>query len=366
MKGEDLFIALGEIDDRFIDEAMSGKKNSRQKKIIRWTVGIAACMCLIMTGDYVRNAYTENHLKLPMLDISSVTYEAIGLGYEGTDDMSLNNSDNINPWSKDVRLETLPVYKNMRYNNGKLSQKYYSEDDLKKQAEGFAEFMGLDIIGGEAVAGEEENEVYNYILQTEQGQVSTNGAGISFSIKKGYEHLLSRHSLYSFGSESEMISGVYKKYSVDGDVYSEEKRCYCKHEALADNIIAFNLQSLYEVKDELYTNSRSRDFISSSVKIGDYPIITPKEAQKKLLKGEYASSADESQIAGGKLSDKVIADVDLIYYTDSNPELYLPYYRFYVSYYSSDPNNKRYAYFYVCAVSDRYLENYEKFDGSYQ
>ena len=366
MKGEDLFAALGKIDDKLIEEAMPDKIHSRQKKIISWTVSIAACICLLMIGSYVRDVYIENHLKLAKLDVSSIVFEPMGMGYEGTDDLSLKNSDNINPWTKHVNLETLPVYKNLRYNNGKLSQSYYSTDDLKKHTETFAEFMELDIIGGEVVAGEEENEIYNYILQTDQGQVSTNGAGISFNIKKGYEHLSSKHALFCCGSESEKISGVYREYSVDGELLSEVIRCYCKHETLVDNIIAFNLQSQYEVKGENYTNSRSDDFISSSLNLGDYPIITWQEAEKKLLKGEYVSSADESQVIGGKLSKDAIAEVDLIYYTNSNPELYLPYYRFFVKYNSADSDNKRYAYFYICAVHDKYLANYEKFDGSYQ
>lgn len=366
MKGEDLFVALGKIDDKFIEEAMPDKTHRRQKKIIRWTVSIAACICLLVIGSYVRDAYIDNHLKLAKLDVSSIIFEPMGMGYEGTDDLSLKNSDNINPWTKNVNLETLPVYKNLRYNNGKLSQNYYSTDDLKKHTETFAEFMRLDIIGGESVVGEEENEIYNYILQTEQGQVSTNGAGISFNIKQGYEHLSSEHTLFCFGSETEKISGVYREYSIDGELLSEEIRRYCKHETLIDNIIAFNLQSQYEVKGENYTNIRNNDFVSSSFNMGDYPIITWQEAQKKLLKGEYVSSADESMVTGGKLSEDAIADVDLIYYTNGNPELYLPYYRFFVKYDSADSPNKSYAYFYVCAVSDKYLANYEKLDGSYQ
>ena len=366
MKSEDLFNALGKIDDRLIEEAMSDKINRRQKKIIRWTVSIAACICLIMIGTYVMDAYKENHPELSMLDVSAIVFEPMGMGYEGTDDLSLKNSDNINPWTKDANLEALPVYKNLRYNDGKLSQSYYSADDLKKHTEAFAELRGLDIIGGEVVSGEETDEIYSYILQTEQGQISTNGASISFNIKKGYENPLSEDTSFCYASETERISGVYREYSVDGELLSEETRYYYKYGTIADNIIAFNLQSRYETKDDNYVNGRNTDFITSSLKLGDYPIITWQEAQKKLLKGEYVSSAAESMVTGGKLSEDAIADVDLIYYTNGNPELYLPYYRFFVKYDSADSPNKSYAYFYVCAVSDKYLANYEKLDGSYQ
>ncbi len=367
MKSEDLFNAIGKIDDKLIDSAKPGKVHIHQRKAFKWAVGIAACICILVTGNAVREDFIDkNFLKLQKLDIGTIVFEPMGMGYEGTDDLSLENSDNINPWTKDAEIKELPVYKNLRYNDGKLSQTYYSADDLKKQTEDFAKALGLDIISGEVVAGEEENEIYNYILQTEQGQVSTNGTGFSFNIKKGCEHLVAEHTLYSYGSKAEKVSGVYREYSVDGESMGEEKRSYYDCGSLEENIVAFNLQSHCESKGEGYTNSRNADFISSSLRYGVYPIITWQQAQRKLLNGEYVSSADESQVIGGKLSKEAIADVDLIYYTDGNPELYVPYYRFFVKYYSGDSDNQRYAYFYVCAIYDRYLEGYEKFDGSYQ
>ena len=355
MKAEDLFCALGEIDDRLVDFAKSGKRHNYKKTAFKWVVGIAACMCLIMTASYAREIIIRNTLKSPPLDINSTIFEPMGLGYEGTDDLSLENSDDINPWTKDASIKELPVYKNLRYNDEKLSQRYYSAEDLEKQTEDFAKYLGLDIIGGEVVEGEEKGEVYNYILQTKQGQVSTNGTGFSFTVKKGYEYLLEKHMAYCCGDKTEVVSGVYRTYSVDDELLDETRRSYYKSGDVIDDIVAFNLQSHYESNSENYISGISHDFISSSVRLGEYPIITWRQAQKKLLKGEYVNSLDESQVAGGKLAEKAIADVDLIYYTNGNPKLYIPYYRFYVNYYSADSDYQRYAYVYVCAVSDRYL-----------
>ncbi len=366
MKGEDLFNALGKIDDRLVDSAKPGKVHNYRRNAFKWAVGIAACMCLLMTASAVRDVSILNTLKQPRLDISSVIFELMGMGYEGTNDLELENSDNINPWTKDADIKELPVFRNLRYNEGNLSQTYYSAEDLKKQTENFAEYLGLDIIDGEVVDGEAEDEVYNYILQTKQGQISTNGTGFSFNIKKGYEHLLLKHTAYCYSGEAEKISGVYRTYSVDDELFTEKKRSYYKCGTLEDNIVAFNLQSHYEHNGEDYTNSRNENFIASSSKLGNYPIITRKQAQRKLLKGEYVTSADESHVIGGKLTKNAIADVDLIYYTNGNPELYVPYYRFYVKYYSGGSDNQRYAYFYVCAISDRYLVDYENLDGSFQ
>ena len=364
MKGEDLFDALGKIDDRLIESA---EDHNYKKVAFKWVVGIAACICLLITGSYVKDAVIRDNLKLTPLNIDSVIFAPMGMGYEGTDDLSIENTEDINPWTKDARIEKLPVYKNLRYNDGRLPQGYYSADELKKQAEDFAKELKLDIISGEVIAyDEDEDNAHGYALRTKQGRVITHGKGINFVIKNGYEYLLQEHQLLSYGSTEEKISGVYRTYSIEGELLDEDIRSYYKSGDLADNIVAFNLQSHHESKGDNYTSSSSDDLISASVRLGDYPIITWHQAQKKLLDGEYVTSADESQIIGGKLTKEAIADVDLIYYTDGNPELYVPYYRFYVKYYSGGSENQRYAYFYVCAVYDRYLKDYEKFDGSYQ
>lgn len=355
MKSEDLFNAIGKINDSLIEEVKLEKNHNDYRTIIKWAVSIAVCLCLVLTVNAILKDFVQRDTKLMKLDLSSVVFEHTGMGYEGIDDLHLNNSDDINPWTKDADIETLPVYKNNRYNAGKLSQTYFSADDLKNQTEAFAKALKLDIIGGEVVSSEEENEVYNYILHTKQGQVSVNGAGRSFTINRGYEYLLNECYSYYNGNNAEKISGIYKTYSVDGEFLSQEKRSYYDKGSLEKNIIAFNLQSNYESENENYINIRSYDFISASHLFAYYPIMTWQEAQKQLLKGEYITSADESQVIGGKLSENAIADVDLIYYTDGNPRYYAPYYRFYVKYYSADSDNQRYAYFYVCAVGDNYL-----------
>lgn len=363
MKSENLFNAIGEIDYNLVESAKPVKVYIHQKKVFKWAVCLAASICLIFVGYSAKMSVRD---KLNSLDFRYIVFEPIGMGYEGTDDLTLNNSDNINPWNKEAIIERLPVYINLRYNDGKLSQMYYSADDLKKQTENFAKALNLDIISGETVAGEEENEIYNYILQTKQGQVSTNGTGFSFNIKKNYEHLLTEHSKYCYGSNKEKVTGVYRVYSVDGELLGEKKRSYYDCGNLEENIIAFNMQSHYESKGVGYTNSHNEDFISSSSLYGHYPIITWRQAQKKLLNGEYVNSLDKSQIIGGILTEKSIADVDLIYYTVGNQKFYIPYYRFYIKFYSADSDNQRYAYVYVCAIEDKYIQNNENSGWSFQ
>lgn len=356
MKAEDLFDALGKIDDSLIDSVELGEvKKQKKSNIFKWAIAVAACVCLLITGNAVIDNYVENDLKLTKLDISSIVFGQMGLGLEGTDYLSESNSDNINPWTKDSVIETLPVFKNKLYNDGRLSQTYYSAEDLKKKAEDFAEALDLDIISGEAVEGKEINEIYCYILKTKQGQITVSGSGVSFTINIDCEYLLDKHLEYSYGSEAKRVSGVYKSYSIDSEYLSEKTISYFEKDSLEENILAFNLQGHYESRNEKYISSISDDCISSSYLYADYPVITWQEAQKKLLKGEYISAANESQVIGGKLTRDSISDVELIYYTQGNPEFYIPFYRFSVEYYSGDSENQQYVYFYVCAVNDAYI-----------
>ena len=368
MKSEDLFSALGKIDGRYIDCSVPKKMPVYKRNTFRWVTAAAACLCLFISG-YLMSGHMKTG-KLPVLDNYSIVFEPMGMGYEGTDDLEMNNSDDINPWNENTVLDTLPVFKNLRYSGGSLWQSYYSADELKNQTVAFADLMGLDIIGGEAVYAETENEVYNYVLNTQQGTVSSGGTGISLNLKKGYESLLNKHISYCFGSETESVSGICREYSVDGELLSTEKRSYYKYGDIADNIVSFNLRSHWQSSwsdgNTDYINSRNDDYLSCSEKLGDYPVIGIDEARAKLIAGEYATSADEESVEGGKITEEVIAKTDLIYYTAGNQQLYMPYYRFYVKYYSGDGEIQRYAYFYVCAIEEEYLGGYEKFDGSFQ
>ncbi len=365
MKGEDLFSALGKIDEKYVESSAPMKMPFYKRNAFKWIWASAACVCLLVMGYSATSVLTARYGALPKIENYAIHFE--GMGYEGTDELAIQNSDDINPWNEDIILETLPVYKNLRYNGGELSQSYYSVDELKKQTEAFADMMGLNIIDGKANPGETEGEVYNYVLNTQQGTVSTNGTGISINLKKGYEYLLNKHISYCFGSETEKVSGVYREYSVDGELLDTEKRSYHKYGDITDNIVNFNLQSHWQDEDNTdYTNSRNDDYLSSSEKLGDYPVITLKQAKEKLFRGEYIDSAAVSYVEGGEITEDVIVKTDLIYYTNGNQKYHLPYYRFYVKCYSGNGEIQRYAYIYVCAVEDEYLGEYEIFDGSFQ
>ena len=65
--------------------------------------------------------------------------------------------------------------------------------------------------------------------------------------------------------------------------------------------------------------------LSCTEQIGDYPIITSKEATKLLDNGNYLTSVPEKMPG-----EKYVAKTELVYRTGSSNEAFLPYYRFWV------------------------------------
>ena len=364
MKGEDLFNALGKIDERYIDAAAPKKVMFYQKNIFKWAVAAAACVCLVVCGYSVTSLPTAINGDLPKIGYT-IIFD--GMGYEGTDELSMKSSQDINPWNENVVLETLPVYKNLCYNEGKLTQIYFNVRDLKKQAEELANKLNMKYYNTQTSVGDSE-EVTAYSLETENGTVRAFPKGSSITVKESDLSLIEKHmqTVCNKNGDNEPETGIYAEYSIDGELLATETRSYYKGNNIVEDIISFNMQSHYLTQNGNYVTGRSDNHLNGSEKLGDYPVISPGEAEEKLLRGEYVSSAFECDVEGGKITEDVIAKVDLIYYTVGNQEYYLPYYRFFVAYSAGVNDIQQYAYFYVCAVSNEYLGEITVFDGSYQ
>lgn len=364
MKGEDLFNALGKIDEGYIEAAAPKKLMFYQKNIFKWAVAAAACVCLVVGGYSATSALRARDGDLPKIGYT-IVFE--GMGYEGTDEMSMKNSQDINPWSEDTVLKTLPVYKNLCYNEGKLTQTYFNIIELKRQAEELADKLNMKYYSTQ-ISVSDGQEVIAYSLETENGTVRIFPKGSNITVRESDLSLIEKHmqTVSNKNSDSETEAGVYKEYSIDGELLTTKTRSYYKGESITEDIISFNMQSHYLSVSGNYVTGSSDNYLNGSEKIGDYPVISLHKAKEKLLRGEYISSAAESYVEGGEISEDVIAKADLIYYTNGNQEYYLPYYRFYVKSYSGDNAIQQYAYFYVCAVADEYLGEITVFDGSFQ
>ena len=97
--------------------------------------------------------------------------------------------------------------------------------------------------------------------------------------------------------------------------------------------------------------------------VGDYPILTPDEAQQLLCAGRYVIS-----VPGDTPAPEAVRKVELVYQTDTWAPVWMPYYRFYVE---MPPDwdvggMHTYGAYYVPAVQPDYLTNLPQWDGSIQ
>ena len=103
--------------------------------------------------------------------------------------------------------------------------------------------------------------------------------------------------------------------------------------------------------------------LSVTDKIAQYPIISEKKAEEKLLSGNYISSVLQYDFPG----KDYIAKTDLVYKLGKG-ETVAPYYRFLVELPEAPVvcGNKNYGIYYVPAVKDKYISNITLIDGEFQ
>lgn len=99
-----------------------------------------------------------------------------------------------------------------------------------------------------------------------------------------------------------------------------------------------------------------------SDKVGDYPIITARQAQAQLVAGHYITSC------GWEMpGEAYIRKVELVYRTGEYDEYFMPYYRFYVELLEEAPVEgcMHLAAYYVPAVAEEYLAPLSTWDGRF-
>ena len=99
-----------------------------------------------------------------------------------------------------------------------------------------------------------------------------------------------------------------------------------------------------------------------SEKIGDYPIITAKEAKESLAEGNYITTVPYDMPGM-----EYVKKAELIYRTGSLETYFMPYYRFYVEIPELEEEGlKTYGAYYVPAVEEEYLSKVTVWNGNFQ
>lgn len=401
MKSEILLQAIGKIDDELIANAGEIRSKNRIKMWLSCGA-VAACIALVVFAGSVAGWFSpiESSPELSMLTISE---DSGGMGFEGYMAYDISELVNANPWSEDAKLSTLPVFKSKLYRDENMNMRGMDFEAMRAMLLDTAERLGMDtdnlVITDDtpsaemqaatvekfASMGEEVPDGYfdptsliveqdgirievvpvmNAIITFDPAKVFPNGLGFHYYspyedvektaeyIKEEYKELLN------------MYNPITDINGRDYNIYGERGVDLCFYdgaEDLTQRIINYNFYytsfSCNESEELFHVCVHNCDL---SDKVGDYPIITAKEAKKLLLSGNFVTSVPYD-FPGGEYVKKV----ELIYRTDAG--YYIPYYRFYVELPEAEREGgmKTYGAYYVPAVKEEYIENMPLWDGSF-
>ena len=294
MNGLTVLKAMNGIDERFVAEAVSEKKRGKLFTFAKAAAAVAACVCLVAGGVYAYKSFQNS--QLPLLEFEEIDFG--GMGFEGSDSLTLEHSDDISPWNEQIKIDKLPVYKNLLYRYEGQEKSYFSEEDLLKVAQEYSELLGEEIISYEKFTDDfNERIVRNVIAQTQNHQISVGGDGgvsIVFKNPEGMTDLSAVKAKYPFLFNENDVLGKYQEFSVDGEPLGSYYKKYEKGETVEQSVVNYTLKKMR------FTHSENGEIRSVNIntqqrfseKLGDYPVISFDEAKKKLLAGQYVSSVD--------------------------------------------------------------------------
>ena len=401
MKEKRILYALEWADEEYIEEAAPAKRRTGKVIWIRWAA--AACLCLMIGGIYLINRPKEpapvdpgNEItpmgpggetdpavsgKLPKIEVP-VVQKAQGAGLESLRYFSPDDLQNGNPWSEDIELETLPVYKNGAYDQtGAGVPSGLSVEEMMEKLRATLDALNAEVLDSrsdDAVGGEKGDDgVVNSGVKwveatTDTGMLKANADGrIDFLPENG---TLPEGLCLDYGSSDqekekamdylvERYAGLLNYENPDIlflDASNENWHLgfvvYDAAEDTTERILNYNFRTAEFTPDGEGSLRQISCFdgLCKAEKIGDYPLISVTEAKEKLLDGKY-QSRNLPDIRG----EEYIAKVDLVYRSGWMEETLLPYYRFWVE--AEGPEGaegyQAYGFYYVPAIQDEYISN---------
>lgn len=384
MTREELSDALNMLDGEMIEETDAvrrGKtKKKRKKSWWKW-MSAAACLAVIVFAG-ARLLPTEKPVdrpelpsdpsELPMLHIAENAGD--GMGFEGYMAHDVSELVNANPWRKEMEITALPVYKNpLTYDETYYVAENADFDKMREFLLEIADRMGLDtdrLTIRDDVPDRLSIEAEGLMLEVNQEMTAEISFEQSISLPEKYNSL----SYEDMTAMAEYLKKEYKnlmdfddpQVNISGGEYNiYQQQIYSigffdKGDNTAKRIVNYNFNQVEFCFDEgkLFLIRIYRPDLSE--KVGNYPIITEKEARELLADGKYSTSVPY-EMPGMEFVKKA----ELIYRTGAYEKYFMPYYRFYVELPEESGENglKTYGTYYVPAVSGEYISNMPVWDG---
>ena len=343
-------------------------------------------------------------------EILSPTMEVGGMGFEGYMAFDISELDDSNPWSAEMEISTLPVFRNSSYTVGMGGMGIYlTEEEMLRMATAVADAMGTPVVSteveyvsdvirnlppemqidgvycfsavcdGSALGAETvEMDIYgDGSIRIMFGEGLPLPDGYSMTYHDTTDEQAEKTLAYLKEKFSRLIPFESYVNSTGGDynIHAQQYRSYEFLDVTGDTpeeqIVSYNFRSVMFAPDdegELMVIWLENPLCCAEY-MGDYPIITAEKAQEMLLDGKFITTVPIDYATDGKITENAIAKVELIYRT-GNDACYLPYYRFYVEL-SDDWHGewaegmKDFGAFYVPAISEEYLTDVTLWNGSF-
>ena len=374
--------ALGELDIKYVEEAL-GYKKRRRARLWGAAAACAACAAVIMiaAGVFAGPEPAETGSPLPVLTVDANAFG--GMGFEGYMAYDVSELVSANPWNEEMALETLPVYKSGLACDEFGRPRYGDEGEMRGRIIEIAARFGIP---------EDELEI-----SSDAGGASAGARGINFSAdiqltvyayfetpvelpeeynfshrESSYEDYLAvaAYMLSEYGGLLGMDEPRADVCGGDYNIYGEQGyrlAFYEGGESAEEEIIGFNFSRAEFYCDDAgrFSGVRFYDY-DLSQKLGDYPVISSGEALELLCGGAYITTAPYE--FPGRDSVK---KVELIYRTSAWDEYLMPYYRFYAELPDAGgggadaPGLKNYGAYYVPAVAGEYLDGLPLWGGEF-
>ena len=418
-----LYDAITNIDDKLLEKPKQTKMNWLKIVAVAAMLAIIVGIGAVTLGrdnkipiddnPYVENPVTENTenkdnpennppIDLPVIPLN---FNYGGMGFEGYTVYDISELVNANPADIYNLPERLPVYKNRitysfpdhitlgaDYDAMESLLREYAEklcitdyeiktdepDEERKQ--NIIKYLSPE---GKELASMEHFNLYTVSIETDEVDLSVDiHLRVSIYFKNGVE--LPENLNFGHHSDYDEMSAVAEyigdEYSVffedmenptvniyggDYNIFNEQSydiQFFDNSGSDVDRIINYNFKSVsFSPNDEgkLWIIRPDREI--NGDKLGDYPIMSYKEALDMLYEGKYLTTVTDYTVS----ENSVVEKAELIYRTGGEEEYYLPYYRFYIDINKEVQGMKTYGGFYVPAIEPEYLENVSVWDGHF-
>lgn len=404
---EKLLFFLNDIDDEYIEEAMSykPKKQSAQKLWLRFGLLAAACLIVVVAGvsgllspggedggNGGRNGTISEPgggETLPTLSVENYKTAKQKEPKQKIGNPSQQNDGN--PWQPDAQVAALPVYENLAYTvESEQFEAPVSSEALDEEIQMTAAAIGMNVgqveyekaenppAGGESAdaqgpEAEEEILAYKATAQTDMGTITaTCGSLIQVDFTEAQllpeEYTVCEEAMDSEKAESitTYLLGEYGKLMGFSNPKASVRMFYDDSgnakwilagydddgKDLKEQIVSYNLKRMRFQLDEngQLTGINMMDKLSCGKEIEEYPIITMEEAKKLLAQGKYVANNEQTPALEN------IEKAALVYLTEPECNIFMPYYAFDVKLGEQQNGLLHYSTYYVPAVKEEYLD----------